>query len=525
MGGRTAGITAATLLALLLLSSTTAQATPLPVSEVSIDGDVDLNNRVRYAFQTVPDSAKYDIYYSDESFNNLTEIVPTASSVAGFPDAWIFVSEDPADDPSIQETLKFFRCWWSLTTIPEDLATDFQLEEDWFEPTFSTGMPVVPPDAISVVCDLPGIVRGQEVYVATVAIGEDGSSAEEGLAVLSAITTAESERPPDPDMTPVYIAIGVIVGGLCLTALVLYFLSPSRRERSGYLFILPAILLLATLTFYPVGYGIYLSFTDESAENYGEGEFVGLDNYELLFSDERDYDGDGDPGFWRTFTFTLIWTFGCVIMHMLLGVLFAMLLESGIIGKVAWRTILLIPWAVPGYISVIMWRGMLNRFGWVNGILTSDIDYLGLDSWAKFSVIFVNIWMGFSFMTMTTSGALAGIPRDMYEAANIDGVGRYHRFRHLTLPQLMPALVPLSLLGMIWTFNLFHVIFLMTGGGPDRFYGEPGVTDILVTFVYDVAFIDGEYGLGAAWSVIIFLMLIVFSTAYLLVTKAGEVDG
>ena len=260
MRGRTAGITAATLLALLLLSSTTAQATPLPVSEVSIDGDVDLNNRVRYAFQTVPESVKYDIYYSDESFNNLTGIVPTASSVVGFPDAWIFVSEDPADDPSIQETLKFFRCWWSLTTIPENLAIDFQFEENWFEPTFSTGMPVIPPDAISVVCDLPGIVRGQEVYVATVAVGEDGSSTEEGLAVLSAITTAESERPPDPDMTPVYIAIGVIVGGLCLTALVLYFLSPSRRERSGYLFILPAILLLATLTFYPVGYGIYLSF-------------------------------------------------------------------------------------------------------------------------------------------------------------------------------------------------------------------------------------------------------------------------
>ena len=120
---------------------------------------------------------------------------------------------------------------------------------------------------------------------------------------------------------------------------------------------------------------------------------------------------------------------------------------------------------------------------------------------------------------------MAGIPKDMYEAANIDGVGRYHRFRHLTLPQLMPALVPLSLLGMIWTFNLFHVIFLMTGGGPDRFYGEPGVTDILVTFVYDVAFIDGEYGLGAAWSVVIFLMLIIFSTAYLVVTKGGEVEG
>jgi hypothetical protein len=131
MRGQTAGITAAALLALLLLSSSTAQAAPTPVTEMSIDGDVDLNNRVRYAFQTVPESVKYDIYYSDESFNNLSEIVPTASSLAGFPDAWIFVSEDQADDPSIQETLKFFRCWWSTTIIPETLATDFQIEEGW----------------------------------------------------------------------------------------------------------------------------------------------------------------------------------------------------------------------------------------------------------------------------------------------------------------------------------------------------------------------------------------------------------
>ena len=130
-------------------------------------------------------------------------------------------------------------------------------------------------------------MRGQEVYIATVSVDANGEFTDDGLEVLSAITLAESAKPPDPDMTSVYIAIGVIVGSLCLTAAVLYFISPSKRERSGYLFILPAILLLATLTFYPVGYGIYLSFTDESAENYGQGEFVGLDNYETLFSDER----------------------------------------------------------------------------------------------------------------------------------------------------------------------------------------------------------------------------------------------
>ena len=216
-------------------------------------------------------------------------------------------------------------------------------------------MPIVPPEAVSVVCDLPGIVRGQEVYIATVSVDANGEFTDDGLEVLSAITLAESAKPPDPDMTSVYIAIGVIVGSLCLTQQSCIS-SPQAREKGADTCSFCLRSYFSPLTFYPVGYGIYLSFTDESAENYGQGEFVGLDNYETLFSDERDYDGDGDPGFWRTFTFTLVWTFGCVAMHMLLGVMFAILLESGIIGKVAWRTILLIPWAVPGYISVIMWR-------------------------------------------------------------------------------------------------------------------------------------------------------------------------
>ena len=375
MRGRLAVSSAIALIVLLLTSNAVAGAPPL-VTEASIDGDVDLNNRVRYGFQTVEGSERYNIQYSDVPFTNLSESIYNGQSQPG-PQAWILVSSEPEDDPDSPETLKFLICWWAQVDLPDSLAGDFQSDPDWKEPTFLVGMPIVPPEAVSVVCDLPGIVRGQEVYIATVSVDANGEFTDDGLEVLSAITLAESAKPPDPDMTSVYIAIGVIVGSLCLTAAVLYFISPSKRERSGYLFILPAILLLATLTFYPVGYGIYLSFTDESAENYGQGEFVGLDNYETLFSDERDYDGDGDPGFWRTFTFTLVWTFGCVAMHMLLGVMFAMLLESGIIGKVAWRTILLIPWAVPGYISVIMWRGMLNRFGWVNGILTSDIDYLG----------------------------------------------------------------------------------------------------------------------------------------------------
>jgi len=110
----------------------------------------------------------------------------------------------------------------------------------------------------------------------------------------------------------------------------------------------------------------------------------------------------------------------------------------------------------------------------------------------------------------------------MYEAAKIDGVTGWDAFRHLTFPNLKSALVPLSLLGFIWTFNMFNVIYLMTDGGPDLYFGEPGQTDILITYVYDVAFRDGAYGVAAAWSVIIFLMLLAFSWTYMKQTNATE---
>jgi len=123
---------------------------------------------------------------------------------------------------------------------------------------------------------------------------------------------------------------------------------------------------------------------------------------------------------------------------------------------------------------------------------------------------------------MSLSGALQALPREMYEAAKLDGVGAWDTFRHLTLPNLKSALVPLSLLGFIWTFNMFNVIYLLTDGGPDLYFGEPGQTDILITYVYDVAFRDGAYGVAAAWSVVIFMMLVAFSWTYMKRTQATE---
>ena len=113
----------------------------------------------------------------------------------------------------------------------------------------------------------------------------------------------------------------------------------------------------------------------------------------------------------------------------------------------------------------------------------------------------------------------------MYEAAAIDGVSNFNQFKNITLPLLKPTLVPVSLLGFIWTFNMFNVIYLMTSGGPVVEIGGPGGSDILITYVYDLAFPGGYYGLAAAWSVIIFLMLFAFSVYYAKVSKTMEVTN
>ena len=221
--------------------------------------------------------------------------------------------------------------------------------------------------------------------------------------------------------------------------------------------------------------------------------------------------------------FTLVWTLANVTAHIGLGLFLALVLQSGAVrGTTAYRTVLLLPWAIPSYISVLVWKGMFQPEGLVNDLLGTNIHFLADPTGAQIVVIFVNIWLGVPFMMMSLSGALQALPKEMYEATKLDGVGQWDTFRHLTLPNLKSALVPLSLLGFIWTFNMFNVIYLLTDGGPDLYFGEPGQTDILITYVYDVAFRDGAYGVAAAWSVIIFLMLLAFSWSYMKRTNATE---
>ena len=381
---------------------------------------------------------------------------------------------------------------------------------DGVEMPATSSQRLLPTGTSLIECSLTGMVPNTLHQISVV--GDTGPVLE-----VQRTTTVGDVLPTSGDTSPVLFALGAIF--LSLIALLGYGRAMDVRAgrlhaKSAHFYIAPAMLALAMLTFYPVLYGFWLSFTDADATHLGEQAFIGLANFVEVFT---------SSGFLRVTLFTLVWTVANVSAHVGLGLFLAMVLQHGRIrGKTAYRTVLLLPWAIPSYISVLVWKGMFQPEGLVNDVLGTDFHFLADPTGAQIVVIFVNIWLGVPFMMMSLSGALQALPNDMYEAAKLDGVGAWDTFRHLTLPNLKSALVPLSLLGFIWTFNMFNVIYLLTDGGPDLYFGEPGQTDILITYVYDVAFRDGAYGVAAAWSVVIFLMLLAFSWTYMKRTNATE---
>jgi arabinogalactan oligomer/maltooligosaccharide transport system permease protein len=199
-------------------------------------------------------------------------------------------------------------------------------------------------------------------------------------------------------------------------------------------------------------------------------------------------------------------------------------------GKALYRLLLIIPWAVPAYITALTWRGMFDyEFGVVNHAIIAlnhylpallqlpVLDWLNLPNPAFAACIIANVWLGFPFMMVIALGGLQGIPQELYEAAQIDRASRWQQFWNITLPMLKPVLIPAVTLGAIWTFNNLNVVWLVSNGG------EPAdQTHILVSYVYKAVFNLYQYGYGAALSMVLFVMLLVFSMLFLKQTRATE---
>ena len=295
-----------------------------------------------------------------------------------------------------------------------------------------------------------------------------------------------------------------------------------RDNPWAYTYVVPSMAGMVLLVFIPFMTGIGLSFFDNDARRY---YFIGMANFVEILAP-----GEGaDVSFYWTLFSTILWTVTNVVLHVSIGLGLALILKEPLLRfKRVYRVLLIIPWAIPNYITALIWKGMFNKeFGAVNqvielvqgglGMTPSGVDWLGGGFATAFTANLVtNTWLGFPFMMVVALGALQSIPGALYEAAEIDGATPFQKFRHITLPLLKPALFPAIILGSIWTFNMFNVIYLVSGGGPNN------STEILITDAYRAFAVLGRYGLAAAYSVLIFIILLLYTLITNRVTRATE---
>jgi arabinogalactan oligomer/maltooligosaccharide transport system permease protein len=282
------------------------------------------------------------------------------------------------------------------------------------------------------------------------------------------------------------------------------FRAAVRKSLPAYRYVAHAGLAIAVLVVLPLAAGALTSLFAGSRDH---ARYVGLANYLSILT------ARGEPllshgSFYLTLLVTIAWTVANVTLHVAIGLALGIALSRPMLRlSAAYRVLLILPWAVPSYVTALAWKGMFHRqFGAVNAVLHA----VGVEpvSWfAHFSTAFAanvatNVWLGFPFMMVVVLGALTSIPKDVLEAAEVDGATRWQRFRLVTLPLLGPTLLPAVVLGAVWTFNMFNVVFLVSGGDPDE------TTDILVSEAYRWAFTrDAQYGYAAAYAVLIFLLL------------------
>jgi len=321
-------------------------------------------------------------------------------------------------------------------------------------------------------------------------------------------------RPLPPRANPMPLLL--ITALLCVAGAV-WGVRRARREqvlqrawsnRPAYYYLAPAVLAMGLLVVLPFVTGSALSLFAHRA---GEYRFVGLSNFaSILFA--RDYSITDPLSFYFTLGVTTLWTVLNVTLHVSIGMALALLLRDPWMKlRGFYRVLLIIPWAVPNYITALIWKGMFNKqFGAINGML----DMVGIEPVPWFSGFWTalaanvctNTWLGFPFMMVITLGALQSIPRDLEEAAEVDGASRWQRFRHITLPLLKPALLPAVILGAVWTFNMFNIVYLVSAGEPD------GATEILISEAYRWAFTrEAQYGYAAAYAVLIFGVLLAYT--------------
>jgi len=318
-----------------------------------------------------------------------------------------------------------------------------------------------------------------------------------------------------------------------------------RRAILPYLYLVPAFAVMAVITFYPLIYQVIISFTDFQTKDLRLGlaspqlNYIGFKNYTDILT-------GGLPvqnfNFIRVLIYNFWWAITNVMVHVPAGVLIAVLLNTqGLWLKKVYRAIFILPVVFPPIVVAAVWQNVFHEtYGAMNQLLTAIAQFFGRTdpviirwlteysppiSWllptgaltlAYYAMMIANFWLGWPFMSVVATGALQSIPKDLYEAASIDGANGTQQFWNITVPLLRPAMIPAAVYGFITSFNLFAFVFFMTNGGPAR------STEILVTFAYDLVRNLRLYGAAAAFSVFIFIVALIVFLITNKITRATE---
>lgn len=290
-----------------------------------------------------------------------------------------------------------------------------------------------------------------------------------------------------------------------------------RKNWPGYVLIMPAVIAILALSIYPLLRGISLSFTNYNLVRPNSkvfNTFAGIKNYQKVFSDAK---------FILALKNTLRWTLVNLFFQLILAMLLALGLNKPLKGRSAFRTLTLIPWAVPHSIASLTFSFLFNaNIGIVNiiavnlGIVEEAISWLGNIETAFSSVAFVAIWKGIPFQMIFILASLQGISNELYESAQVDGANRWQQFWKITLPIIKEPLAIATILNTIGIVSCFNTIWQMTGGGP--LYS----TEIIYTYAYREGFINHNLGTAAAASMVLFIIMMTFATIYLRMIREAD---
>lgn len=266
-----------------------------------------------------------------------------------------------------------------------------------------------------------------------------------------------------------------------------------RRDTGfAYLVSAPMFAYLLVVLFIPVCWGLYISFTDKMIG--GQAHFTGLSNYTKLLR---------DSGFHNAIANTAVYTFFSILGKLVFGLIMALILNFEFKGRNLARALMIIPWTLPNIVAVLNWRWIFSDTGGVAnfileklGLVDGGLIWLGDATLAMVAVLVANIWRGTPFFGISILARLQTIPKDYYEAAELDGAGTIHKFLYITLPSIADVILLTMLVSTIWTINEFESVWLLTGGGPS------GATEVIGVFSYRTAMTNMQLGQAVAVSVL-----------------------